>query len=172
LAWNKTNEGGTAVKKDDFYQYSMEAFRPAESMLKMIPADKMDWKPGPGFMTMSELICHLSEGIGTELKMAINNSWPKPEEMSEAMKGKMPECSVQEAMAKLEKDKTTLRELLSGLTEKDFAEKIVKVPWGWEFNMEKMALNFRDHFVHHKMQLFTYLKLLGMPVNTETLYFG
>jgi len=35
-----------------------------------------------------------------------------------------------------------------------------------------MALDFRDHFVHHKMQLFTYLKLLGFPVNTETLYMG
>ncbi len=140
-------------------------------MLKMVPADKLDWKPGPSFMTMGQLICHLSGGIGTELRMAIANSWPKPEEMSYEMK-QPPTCNVQEALAKLEKDKTTLREVLSGLTEEDFAGKIVKVPWGWEFKMEKMALEFRDHFVHHKMQLFTYLKLLGLPVNTETLYFG
>ncbi len=159
------------MKKDEFYQYALEAFRPAESMLKMVPADKLDWKPGPNFMSVGQLICHLCEGIGTEMRMAITNSWPSPEEMSYEMK-QPPTCNAQEALAKLEKDKTTLREVLSGVTEEDFADKIVKVPWGWEFKMEKMALEFRDHFVHHKMQLFTYLKLLGFPVNTETLYFG
>jgi hypothetical protein len=161
------------MKKDEFYQYAMDSFRPAESMLKMVPADKLDWKPGPSFMTMGQVICHLSEGIGTELRMLIANSWPKPEEMSEAMKqGNMPSCNVQEALGKLEKDKTTLREVLSGVSEEDFANKIVSVPWGWSGKLEKMALDFREHFVNHKMQLFTYLKLLGFPVNTETLYFG
>jgi hypothetical protein len=161
------------VKKDEFYQYALESFRPAESLLKMVPADKLDWKPGPSFMSMGQLICHLSDGIGKELRMMITNSWPKPEEMTEAMKqGNLPTCGVQEALAKLEKDKTTLREVLSGVTEEDFASKIVSVPWGWKSKMEKMALDFREHFVNHKMQLFTYLKLLGYPVNTETLYFG
>jgi len=137
-------------------------------MLKMIPADKLDWKPGPNFMTMGQLICHLSSGIGTELRMAIDNSWPQPPE------GGMPtpSCTAPEALANLEKDKSTLREILDGMSEEDFANKIISVPWGWKSKMEKMALDFRDHFVHHKMQLFTYLKLLGFPVNTETLYMG
>jgi uncharacterized damage-inducible protein DinB len=163
--------GETTVKKDEFYKYCLDAFRPAESMIKMVPADKLEWKPGPSFMTMGHLIHHLSDGIGTELRMLIENSWPKPEEMSEAMK-KTPSCDVREALAKLEKDKTTLRDVLAGVSEEEFASKIVSVPWGWKSNLELMALNFRDHFVHHKMQLFTYLKLLGLPVNTETLYFG
>jgi hypothetical protein len=36
--------------------------------------------------------------------------------------------------------------------------------------MEPMAIHFLEHFNNHKMQLFTYLKLLGLPVNTQTLY--
>ena len=158
------------MKKDEFYEYSLATFRPAESLLKMVPADKLDWKPGPTFMTIGQLICHLSTGIGTELRMLINNSWPKPEEMS--AQGQMPSCSVQEALANLEKDKTTLREVLSSVTENDFATKIVSTPWGFKGNLEKMSLDFREHFVNHKMQLFTYLKLLGYPVNTQTLYMG
>lgn len=159
------------MKKDEFYQYALDAFRPAESLLKMVPSDKLDWKPGPDFMTMGQLICHLADGIGGELRMAINNSWPKMEEMSEAMK-QMPSCNVQEAAAKLEKDKSTLKEVLAGVSEQDFATKIIEVPWGWKSPIEKMALDFREHFTNHKMQLFTYLKLLGFPVNTEKLYFG
>jgi hypothetical protein len=38
--------------------------------------------------------------------------------------------------------------------------------------MEAMALTFREHFTNHKMQLFTYLKLLGLSVDTGTLYSG
>jgi hypothetical protein len=159
------------VKKDEYYDYAMEAYRPAETLIKMVPADRLDWKPGPTFMTLGQLICHLSGGIGAELSMMVNNTWPKMETMDPA-KMVHPSCNVAEALAKLEEDKTTLREVLAGVREKDFAGKIVSTPWGWKFKMEKMALNFRDHFITHKMQLFTYLKLLGFPVNTETLYFG
>ena len=161
------------MKKDEFCQYAFDSFKPAEAMLKMVPADKLDFKPGPNFMTLGQLICHLGDGIGGELRMAITNSWPKPEEMEAAMKaGAMPSCDVPEALAKLEKDKATLREVLSGITEEDFANKVISVPWGWQSKMERMALDFREHFINHKMQLFTYLKLLGFPVNTQTLYFG
>jgi hypothetical protein len=157
------------VKKDEFCEYAVNAFRPAESLLKMVPADKLDWKPGDNFMTMGQLICHLGDGIGTELRMLISNTWPP---MDGAAHPPMPSCSVQEALAKLEKDKATIREVLAGVSEEDFANKIVKVPWGWENKLELMSLDFREHFINHKMQLFTYLKLLGFPVNTETLYFG
>jgi hypothetical protein len=159
------------VKKDEYYDYALEAYRPAETLIKMVPVEKLDWKPGPAFMTLGQLICHLSGGIGGELSMVINKSWPKMEDMDPAKMTQV-SCNVDQALANLEKDKTTLREALAGISEKDFAEKVVSTPWGWEFKMEKMALNFRDHFITHKMQLFTYLKLLGFPVNTETLYMG
>jgi len=161
------------VKKEDFYQYVMDSFRPTESLIKMIPVDKLDYKPAPDFMSMGQLICHLCDGVGDALRMTITGDWPKPEEMEESMKqGNIPSCDVQEALSKLEKDKTALSETLAGVTEEDFQNKIVTVPWGWEAKMDMMALQFLSHFHHHKMQLFTYLKLLGLPVNTTTLYFG
>jgi hypothetical protein len=61
---------------------------------------------------------------------------------------------------------------LASVSEDEFSNKIITVPWGWKSKMEKMALDLREHFTNHKMQLFTYLKLLGLPVNTETLYMG
>jgi hypothetical protein len=157
------------VKKDEFYDYALGAFRPAESLLKLIPADKLDYKPGPNFMTMGQLICHLSSGIGTELQMLVDNSWPNP---GAGGPPPMSSCGVQEALNNLEKDKVTLRNLLARFTEEEFSGKIFSTPWGWKGSLEKMSLDFRDHFAHHKMQLFLYLKLLGFPVNTETLYMG
>jgi hypothetical protein len=160
-------KGEQTVKKDDFYLYALDAFRPAESMIKMVPSDKMDWKPAQNFMTMGELLCHLGDGIGTMLACLVNNDWPQPEDQ-----GGMPSCNAEEALARLEKDKSRLRDVLSSMTDEEFAEKIATTPWGANGKLEKMALDFREHFTNHKMQLFTYLKLLGLPVNTQTLYMG
>ena len=52
----------------------------------------------------------------------------------------------------------------------DFTNKVVSAPWGVSAKLERMAIGFLGHFNNHKMQLFTYLKLLGLPVNTQTLY--
>jgi len=155
------------VKKDEYFQYAMDCFKPAEKMITMVPSDKLDWKPGPSFMSMGQLICHLSGGIGAELRMLIDNSWPPMDGPHE-----FASCTVAEALANLEKDKSILRDVLAKVSEEEFATKIVSVPWGWKASIEIMALHFRDHFSNHKMQLFTYLKLLGFPVNTETLYMG
>ena len=75
-------------------------------------------------------------------------------------------------MIKLEKDKATLREVLAGASEEDFARKVVSVPWGVQGKTERMALYFREHFTNHRQQFFTYLKLLGLPVDSTTLYGG
>lgn len=164
---------GKNVKKDEFCQYALDAFKPVETMIKMVPADKLDWKPGPNFMTLGNLIHHLSSGMGAELRMLTTNSWPKPEEMEASMKaGAMPSCTVEEALANIEKDKKALSEVLAGVTEDEFAGKVYSTPWGWQNKLERMALDFKEHFTNHKMQLFTYLKLLGYQVNTETLYMG
>ena len=151
----------------------MDSFRPAESLVKMVPADKLDYKPTPDFMSLGQLIFHLCDGgIGEALRKTVSGDWPKIEEMEESMKHELQACNVQEALAKLEQDKKVLRETLDGVTEEDFQNRLVSVPWGWEAKIEMMALQFLSHFFHHKMQLFTYLKLLGLPVNTTTLYFG
>ena len=155
------------MKKEAFCQYCIDSYRPVENMLKMIPADKLDWKPGKSFMSFGELIAHICDGIGSELKMLVTGDWPKhsPESL-------MPTCTAAEGLAKLEKDKSVLRELIAGISEEDFENREVTTPWGMSGTIEKMGFDFREHFTNHKMQLFTYLKLLGLPVNTQTLYLG
>jgi hypothetical protein len=159
------------MTKNDFTQLVMESFRPAEKLIGMVPADKLDWRPGPTFLSTGQVLCHLSDGVGGGLEMLVNNKWPSMEEMESGMKlENMPACGVQEALSKMEKDKTILRKTLDGMSEEDFTNRVFSVPWGWKAKMEIMSINFLGHFNNHKMQLFMYLKLLGLPVNTESLY--
>ena len=159
------------MTKNEFYEAVMESYRPAEKLISMVPADKLTWRPGPTFMNAGQVIYHLSLGVGTGLEWLLGGQLPSMEEVGERMKlENLPSCSPQEALDKLEKDKQTLRQVLEGLTEMDFTNKVVSAPWGVRAKVERMAIGFLEHFTNHKMQLFTYLKLLGLPVDTQTLY--
>jgi len=159
------------MTKDEFCEMVLQSFKPAEKLIGMVPADKLDWRPGPTFMSIGQVVFHLSDGVGAGLGMLLAGAWPSMEEMEAGMKlENMPACGVQEALGRLEKDKAALRAALDGISEEDFTNREMSVPWGWKAKLEIMSLNFLGHFNNHKMQLFTYLKLLGLPVNTETLY--
>jgi hypothetical protein len=159
------------VTKNEFYDVVMGSVRPAEKLIALVPPDKLAWKPGPTFMSLGQVICHLSDGVGSGLEMLVTGKWPPMEEMEAGMKlEKMPSCGPEEALEKLVKDAKTLRTTLDGISEADFTNRVVSVPWGWKAKMEIMGVSFLGHFDNHKMQLFIYLKLLGLPVNTETLY--
>jgi hypothetical protein len=162
------------MTKNDFYELVMEAYKPAETLIRMAPAEKLDWRPGASFMSLGQLICHLTAPISDGIRCLVTNQWPfTPELMEEGMKlENLPSCNVEKALERLEKDKAGLREVLNSISEEDFAQMPVSAPWGWKGKLEIMAILFREHFTNHKMQLFTYLKLLGLPVNTETLYGG
>ncbi|HET7841629.1 MAG TPA: DinB family protein [Terriglobia bacterium] len=161
------------MTKEDFYNMVVEAYRPAKSLIGMVPEDRLGWAPGARFMTLGQLICHLSLGLGDGIRTLHTGQWPTGEEMLTGMKQEnLPSCDVAEALKKLEADKSALREALDALSERDFAEKVVSVPWGMNGKFEILALSFLEHFTNHKMQLFTYLKLLDLPVDTQTLYFG
>jgi hypothetical protein len=159
------------MTKDEFCEVVLENYRPAEKLIGMVPADKLNWQPGPTFMSAGQVICHLSMGVGAGLDWLLASKLPPIEEIGERMKlENLPSCSPQEALDKLEKDKQILRHVLEGMSEEDFTDKLVSVPWGVRAKMERMAIGFLGHLNNHKMQLFTYLKLLGLPVNTQTLY--
>lgn len=161
------------MTKDDFYNLVAQAYRPAKNLIEMVPADRLDWRPGPKFMTLGQLLCHLSLGVGDGVRLLHTGQWPTDQEMIEGMKQEnLPSCGVEEAVKKLEADKPTLRDALAAIGEQEFADKVVSVPWGMQGKFEVLALSFLEHFTNHKMQLFTYLKLLDLPVNTQTLYFG
>lgn len=161
------------MTKDDFCGLVIQAFGPASNLIKMVPAEKLNWQPGPKFMTLGQLICHLSSGVGEGIRLLHSGQWPAMEEMLTGMKQEnLPSCDVEEALRRLEADKEILRKALDEISEADFTGKVVSVPWGFQGKFELLALSFVEHFTNHKMQLFTYLKLLDLPVDTQTLYFG
>ncbi len=163
------------MEKHDFTEIMRQAQAPLETMLRMVPEEKLSWAPGPGFMSLGQLIKHIGENWCL-IKMMVTNQWPSssPEETAEAMKlENFPSCSKQEAIAAAAKD---LNECLAyvehEIGEDAFFNQVVSTPWGFKGEIWKGVLMAQEHFLNHKMQLHLYLKLCGAPVNTATLYQG
>ena len=49
------------MKKDDIIDLMKAAHRPMAGMVDMVPDDKLDWAPGPGLMSIGQVLKHLSE---------------------------------------------------------------------------------------------------------------
>jgi hypothetical protein len=124
-------------------------------------------------MTVGQVLKHLTENWCI-IRMMITNEWPfsSPEEMAEAMKlENLPSCSKAEALTAMEKDlNEAVAYVEQEIPEEDFFTKEITAPWGFSGEIWKAVLMARKHQLNHKMQLHHYLKLLGCPVDTGTLY--
>lgn len=160
------------MKKKDFIELMQHAQAPLKGMIEMIPNDKMDWAPAPGFMNIGQVLKHLSENW-CFLKMMVTGNFPSQSEaeMAEAMKlENMPTCTKAEAIAAMEKDIDDTIKFFQEISEEDFFSKVISAPWGFKGEIWKAVLMIKEHSTNHKMQLHLYLKLLGLPVHTGTLY--
>lgn len=152
-------------------------------MEKVDPA-RLDWKPATGsnWLTMGQLLKHLTEGAGPACRGFLTGDWGLPEgarmedipseEMLPPAERFPAVASVEEALPlMLEDERLTLRMIdLAG--EDALANREVEVPW---MPGPKLPLGYRlhqmiEHVEHHKSQLFYYLKLQGVPVNTMDLW--
>ena len=161
------------MKKEDFIKMMRKTQAPLEKMVEMVPDDKLDWAPAGNFMSVSQLLKHLSENW-VIIKMMVKNEWPdmSPEQMEEAMKlENLPRCTKAEAITDMKKDlDDAIAFVEKEITEEDFFSKEIAAPWGFKGPIWQGVMMAKDHTMNHKMQLHLYLKLLGKPVDTSTLY--
>lgn len=159
------------------------AYQITAKLFDLVDEQTLAWKPplGSNWMTVGQLLFHLTVSCGTAFKGFITDDWGLPEDFDihsippdEMLPPaeKLPAlASVAEAKKLLAQDHHLALEMLQKVTEEELAHKIVVAPW----DPKKMILGHRllqmvYHLDSHKSQLFYYLKLLGKPVNTNHLW--
>jgi hypothetical protein len=161
------------MTKRDFLEIMQHTSAPLVKMLEMVPEAKLSWAPGPGFMSLGQLIQHIGQNWCL-VKMMVTSEWPpvSPEQETEMMKlENLPSCSKQEAIAAATKDITeALAYIEREISDEAFFNQVVSTPWGFKGEIWKGVLMAQEHFLNHKMQLHLYLKMCEAPVNTVTLY--
>lgn len=146
-------------------------------LLELIPPDRLDWRPelpardGPPSLRLSEVLGHLLDCLAgfCAALYAVH-----PERLSHFMRlRERPvnhRCGVDEARQRIAEYMRHIEEGFVLTTEEDLARPIPTafVPEGEA--LLTVLLGNLEHFLNHKHQLFSYLKMLGVPVGTRDLY--
>ena len=160
-----------------------DAHQATDKLMDLVDDDKLDWKPATGdnWMTMGQLLMHITSACGAPSRGFVTGDWGMPEgvDVSKLSEDemlppaeKMPTiASVAEAKRLLAEDKKIALEMVTAAGEDDLANKIATAPWdSMEMILGHRLLQMVDHLQQHKGQLFYYLKLQGKPVNTGHLW--
>jgi uncharacterized damage-inducible protein DinB len=159
------------------------AYKSANSLIDLVDADKLNWKPATGnnWMTTGQLLKHISDACGSGFKGFVTGDWGlpegvdmsklSPEEMMPPAEKMTALTSVAEAKKLLEADKQVALAMLAKASAHDLENKPAPAPWDPSPTMLGPRLaQMVDHLVLHKAQLFYYLKLQGKPVHTGHLW--
>lgn len=157
------------------------AYASSARLMKLARDLPLDWKPARenNWMTLGQLLKHLSEACGAPIHGFVSGDWGMPVEAMtpEAMlpsAEKMPAASsVDEALADLAADKQTAIRAIKMSAAKNLFDRPTTAPWDpTPRPLGQYMLEMIEHMIVHKAQLFYYLKLQGKPVNTMDMYGG
>jgi uncharacterized damage-inducible protein DinB len=144
----------------------------------------LDWKPpsGSNWMTVGQLLHHITDACGAGCKAFVTENWAlpdgrryedlSPQEMIPPAEMLPAIQSVEEARTLLSTDIALARKMVEQAGESDLRNRMIAAPWaplirctlGWQ--LHQMV----QHLDKHKSQLFYYLKLQGVPVDTADLW--
>ena len=161
-----------------------ETYHATEGLLELVTDTMLGWKPeaGSNWMTMGQLIRHIPDACGFCCRGFVTGNWGEPPEKAAEdappPDGLMPAEqmaaveTVEQARQMLAADKALAYQMIEEAGEEALATKMMGAPWNptTQRPLGHHLLNMVGHLSSHKAQLFYYLKLLGKPVHTGSLW--
>lgn len=125
-------------------------------LMRVAPSDKFDWRPCETSMPLGELMNHLWIAEWGLVEAAFTGAFPK--ERPEA------KTTAEEVVAAFDRTHEEMVAKVAGLTPEQLAETVS--PFGPEKAMtrEQLLHAMHEHEIHHRGQLYVYLRMLGAEV--------
>jgi len=155
------------------------SYASADGLLDLLSCKQPFWKPATGenWMTTGQLPPHLPGACGVACKGFVTGGWGAPDGLDPndpPTDGTLPLADaipaidrVAEAKRRLAQDRELASRMIHEAGEVDLAGRAVSAPWDpREITLGQRLLQMVTHRDIHKGQLFYYLKLRGLPVNT------
>jgi uncharacterized damage-inducible protein DinB len=159
--------------KKEFIEYYRNVSHPLRVLMELGLKQNMEWKPSDKFWCLGELIAHCAI-CPMPVVHTIDNQWPGKEAMAkhhDELKSDM-QGVAKRAVDDFDERFKIAMEALDQVSEDDFMNKPSSTPWGNNGSMAKVLQGMVDHQNAHKVELYIFLKQMGLEVNTMTLYAG
>ncbi len=155
----------------------------SDHLISLVRDEELDWKPdhGSNWMSLGQLLMHMTDACGSTFEGLINGAWDIREEytVSELDTQQifphadiLPSVnSVHDTRKLLSDDRKLALKSLKKCTEEELAGKYAPAPWTRHpMILGQRLLHMVYHLNQHKGQLYYYLKLTGRSVSTCDLY--
>jgi hypothetical protein len=155
----------------EYFSWFDDVISTTAKMYRLVPANKLDWKPVERAFTNGQLIEHKAQALWFNAKVIASEEWPlKSLREIFVSNRRQRSATVDEALEHLAAGAAEFKGAITSLGETRFQQDTVNTPqWGvlpiWRF-----AVFVLEHHLNHKMELHTNLRLLGCKVDTRTLY--
>ena len=161
------------MTKAQYLSWFDEVVGPTESIFRLVPPDKLDWKLTEESFTLGQLLRHMPGALFFFAKVINNEEWPA-KSLREVMVANRthPSTTVEEAIAKLGSSTIAFKGAIDALSEEQFQNEMVDTPQKGRVGYWRYCAFALEHHIHHVMEMHLNLKLLGVKVNTKTLYTG
>ena len=155
----------------NYLQYFDEMFRPTEALFRMVPSDKIDWRPTDNSFTVGQLLAHIAGAIGMYGRGLAHGDWGYRSMREILLRNRhTPTITVEEAVETLKKNYEEFSRVLHTLTEEEFDVGEIDSPQLGRVPRWRLAMLAVEHHVNHRAELFMYLKILGVKVHSGHLY--
>lgn len=155
----------------------------SDHLISLVRDEELDWKPdhGSNWMSLGQLLMHMTDACGSTFEGLINGAWDIREEYAVnemdvqqifPHADTLPSVnSVNDARKLLSEDRKLALKSLKKCTEEELAGKYAPAPWTRHpMILGQRLLHMVYHLDQHKGQLYYYLKLTGRSVSTCDLY--
>ena len=129
-------------------------------LIRLVPAERLDWRPQAGDWTTADLLGHLLDCISGFCAVL---AAAEPDRLAHFAK-------LREIPATIEIFHAHIEEGFALLTDADLARCVPTVFVARGEPILTLLLGNLEHLINHKHQLFSYLKQMGVPVATPDLY--
>lgn len=169
------------MTKAEYVQFTKGVVDATRGLIKKTPPDKLEWRPDSSFLKVSAVLHHVSTAVGAMLRDVMNAEWEYRPERNGGETGEsagLPPADafpavkrVDEALEMIDADWRLFEKCFAGVDEGTFNNQVCKIPWmAPGTTLKEYMLLSTEHLSNHRMQLFLYLRLMGVKVDTTHLY--
>ena len=145
---------------DSFWDYMRQAHGIALRCIATIPPHQIDARPVPGMRTPKELIVHLYGGVVSGITTGVLQGCLSDEEEYEA-KSRAGIKTLDDLLGFVRDRWGVADEAARSITDAHL-QNVVSTPWGVGFPGGTMFQILRDEFMHHRGQLYVYLRAMNV----------
>ncbi len=154
-----------------FKEYAALQLEPTEPMFLRVPPEQINWKPTEDSFTAGQLMFHMATALRFNGKGIKHNEWELPSLRHVFVSNrKTPTASVEECVSAYREHSAFFLDVFTGMSDEEFLTGELDTLQLGRTQKWRMSLFALEHHLNHKAELFMYLKMMGIKVNSKDLY--